>query len=76
MLIANSEIAILTGDLKKALSILKAVNSESAYFAEARKIMAEVIYFNFFHLKIYGRIVYFSGIKTRNVRVEGEHDDH
>ena len=45
MLIANSEIAILTGDLKKALSILKAVNSESAYFAEARKIMAEVIYF-------------------------------
>ncbi len=42
ILIANSEIAILTGDLKKALSILKGVNSESAYFAEARKIMAEV----------------------------------
>lgn len=42
VLIANSEIAIQTGDIKKALSILKAVTPESPYFVESRKIMAEV----------------------------------
>lgn len=42
VLIANSEIAIQTGDIKKALSILKAVTPESPYFVESRKIMADV----------------------------------
>ena len=42
ILIANSEIAIQTGDIKKALSILKAVTPDSPYFVESRKIMADV----------------------------------
>ena len=31
--IANSEISTQTGDIKKAISILKGVNSDSPYFA-------------------------------------------
>jgi hypothetical protein len=42
-LITNSEIAVLSGDIKKALSILRAVDAESRYFADSRKVMAEVI---------------------------------
>ena len=42
VLIANSEISIEMGDIKKALSILKAVTSDSSYFQESKKLMAEI----------------------------------
>jgi tetratricopeptide repeat protein 21B len=30
------------GDIKKALSILRAVNPDNSYYAESRKLMAEI----------------------------------
>jgi tetratricopeptide repeat protein 21B len=42
VLLANSEIAIESNDIKKALSILRAVNVESHYYSQSRKLMAEV----------------------------------
>lgn len=42
VLIANSEIALLAGDVKKAISILKGVPSDSAYFLQARQLLASV----------------------------------
>lgn len=42
VLIANSEIATQTGDIKKAISILKGVNSDSPYFVQARTMLADV----------------------------------
>ncbi|KAL4503354.1 hypothetical protein ABPG72_000960 [Tetrahymena utriculariae] len=42
VLIANSEIALQSGDVKKAISILKGVPQESPYFLRARQILADV----------------------------------
>jgi len=42
VLLVNSEIAILSNDVKKALSILRAVNSDSIYYSQSRKLMADV----------------------------------
>lgn len=42
VLIANSEIAIQSGDIKKAISILKGVNADSPYFVQSRMILADV----------------------------------
>ncbi len=47
-MLANAEISIATGDIKKAISILKGVTKDSSYFVESRKILADV-YLN--HLK-------------------------
>lgn len=42
VLIANSEIAIESGDIKKAIAILKGVKSDSPYFQQSRIILANV----------------------------------
>lgn len=42
ILITNSEIAILSGDVKKAISILKGVKVDSPYFVQSRKILADI----------------------------------
>ena len=42
VLIGNSEIAIEGGDIKKALSILRAVSPTSKYYLQAKKLMATV----------------------------------
>ena len=55
VLIANSEIAIQTGDIKKALSILKAVTPDSPYFVESRKIMADVYLNNLMDRRHYAK---------------------
>ena len=55
VLIANSEIAIQTGDIKKALSILKAVTPDSPYFVESRKIMADVYLTNLMDRRHYAK---------------------
>ena len=39
---ANSEIAVQMGDIQKAMSILKAVESSSPYFIKSRKLMADI----------------------------------
>lgn len=35
-------IALDTGDIKKAISILKGVKNDSPYFVESRKLLAEI----------------------------------
>ena len=42
VLLANSEIAIKGGDIKKAISILKGVSTESSYYVQSRKLLADV----------------------------------
>lgn len=42
VLIANSEIAMLSGDIKKALSILRAVPNSSPYFKDSRFLLADI----------------------------------
>ena len=42
VLLTNSEIAIQQGDIKKAISILKGVKSDSPYFNQSRVILANV----------------------------------
>ncbi len=42
MLLANSQLAIQSNDIKKALSILRAVESDSPYYSQSRKLMADV----------------------------------
>ena len=42
VLMANSEIAVQMGDIQKAMSILKAVESSSPYFIKSRKLMAYI----------------------------------
>lgn len=42
VLMANAEIAVASDDIKKALSILKAVGPDSPYFIESRKLMAQI----------------------------------
>ena len=40
--IANSDIALLEGNVNKALSILRAVKINSPYFSDSRKMLAEI----------------------------------
>lgn len=42
VLLANAMISVEAGDIKKAMSILKSVKSESPYFVESRKLLAEI----------------------------------
>jgi tetratricopeptide repeat protein 21B len=42
VLMANAEIAVAGGDIQKALSILRAVDSKSPYFVEAKRLMADI----------------------------------
>lgn len=35
-------ISVESGDIKKAMSILKSVKSDSAYFVESRKLLADI----------------------------------
>ena len=48
VLLTNALISLDTGDVKKAISILKAVKSDSPYFIESRKLLADI---NLEHLK-------------------------
>lgn len=42
VLLTNAFIAIESNDIKKAMSILKAVQKESTYFVESRKMLADI----------------------------------
>lgn len=42
VLLANAFIAIQSNDVKKAMSILKAVKKDSTYFVESRKMLADI----------------------------------
>ena len=42
VLLTNAELSVAAGDIKKALSILKAVEPNSSYFVESRRIMADI----------------------------------
>jgi hypothetical protein len=42
VLLANAVIAVEGGDIKKAMSILKGVKSDSPYFVESRKMLADI----------------------------------
>ena len=39
---ANAAIAVESNDIKKAMSILKGVKSDSPYFVESRKMLADI----------------------------------
>lgn len=42
VLLANAVIAVESGDIKKAMSILKGVKPDSPYFVESRKMLADI----------------------------------
>lgn len=42
VLLANAMIAVESGDIKKAMSILKGVKAESPYFVQSRKLLADI----------------------------------
>ena len=42
VLLANATIAVDSGDIKKAMSILKGVKADSPYFVESRKLLADI----------------------------------
>jgi tetratricopeptide repeat protein 21B len=42
VLLTNAYIAIESNDIKKAMSILKAVKADSTYFVESRKMLADI----------------------------------
>jgi tetratricopeptide repeat protein 21B len=42
VLMTNAELAVASNDIKKAISILKAVDKSSSYFVESRKLMADI----------------------------------
>ena len=42
VLLTNAFIAVESNDIKKAMSILKAVNVDSTYFVESRKMLADI----------------------------------
>lgn len=42
VMIANSELAISTGNMKKALSILQSVEKDSPYYKQSKLILAQV----------------------------------
>jgi tetratricopeptide repeat protein 21B len=57
-LLANALIAVESGDIKKAMSILKGVKSESPYFVESRKMLAEIHLNNLKNRKGYAKCYY------------------
>ena len=42
VLIANSEMALESGDTKKAISILKGVAKDSTYYADSRILLSNI----------------------------------
>lgn len=42
VLLTNAYIAVETGDIKKAMSILKQVKNDSPYYVESRKQLADI----------------------------------
>jgi len=42
VLMANSEIMVHTGDIKKAINVLKTVDVDNPMFAQSRKQMADI----------------------------------
>ena len=42
VMLTNAMIAVESGDIKKAMSILRAVKSDSPYFVESRKLLADI----------------------------------
>ena len=42
VLLTNAFIAVESNDIKKAMSILRAVKSDSVYFVESRKMLADI----------------------------------
>ena len=42
VLMANSEIMVHTGEIKKAINVLKTVEKESHMYAQSRKLMADI----------------------------------
>ena len=42
VMLTNAEIAVESGDIKKAMSILKQVKIDSPYFVESRRVLADV----------------------------------
>ena len=54
-MIANAEVSLASGDIKKAISILKGVTADSPYFSLSRKKLADVYLKYIF--KIYGKLV-------------------
>ena len=55
VLLANASIAVDSGDIKKAMSILKGVKSDSPYFVESRKQLADIHLKNLKSRKGYAR---------------------
>ena len=41
-MLTNALISVESGDIKKAMSILRAVKSDSPYFVESRKLLADI----------------------------------
>jgi|JI6StandDraft_1071083.scaffolds.fasta_scaffold07203_6 tetratricopeptide repeat protein 21B len=58
VLLTNALISIETGDIKKAISILKAVKSTSPYFVESRKMLADIHLTHLKSRKNYARCYY------------------
>ena len=54
-MIANAEVSLASGDIKKAISILKGVTADSPYFSLSRTKLADVYLTYIF--KIYGKLV-------------------
>ena len=42
VMLTNAMISVESGDIKKAMSILKAVKADSPYFVESRKLLADI----------------------------------
>lgn len=58
MLLTNAQIAVETGDIKKAMSILKQVKGDSLYFVESRKLLADIHLQSLKNRKGYARCYY------------------
>lgn len=58
VLLTNALISVETGDIKKAISILKAVKSTSPYFVESRKMLADIHLTHLKSRKNYARCYY------------------
>lgn len=58
VLLGNADIAAASGDLKKALSILKAVEPEAKGYMEARKKMAEIFLHKMMNRRQYAKCYY------------------
>ena len=55
VLMTNAELSVASGDIKKALSILKAVDKTSQYFVDAKKLMAEIYLTNLLDRRHYAQ---------------------